>query len=89
MTIQNQNLENRLNQMETDVATSIDKDLATEQVIQDIVEDKPAPIVNDPSDPIEPSVFTQEEPILVAGIGSLVESAAKKILKETLEVPGT
>jgi len=89
MTIQNQNLENRLNQMEQDVATTINENLATDKVIQDTVEDNPAPIINEPVDPIEPSVFTQEEPILVAGVGSVVESAAKKIIKETLEVPGT
>ena len=89
MTIQNQNLENRLNQMEEDVATTINENLATDKVIQDTVEDNPAPIINEPVDPIEPSVFTQEEPILVAGVGSVVESAARKIIKETLEVPGT
>lgn len=89
MTIQNQNLDNRLNQMEKDVATTINENLATDKVIQDTVEDNPAPIINEPVDPIEPSVFTQEEPILVAGVGSVIESAARKIIKETLEVSGT
>lgn len=89
MTIQNPTLDDRLNQMQEDTALSATKDLTTEKVIQDTIENVPSPFIDEPVDPVDPSVFSQEEPTLVAGVGSVVESAAKKILKETLEVPGT
>jgi hypothetical protein len=98
MTIPNQTLDDRLNQLQEDTALSITKDAATEQVIQDALEGAPSPFINEPSDPIEPSIFTNEEPTLVAGIGTKLgikagekaaEIAGRKVLKETLEVPGT
>lgn len=102
MTIPNQTLDDRLNQLQEDTALSITKDEATEQVVQDALEGAPSPFIDEPSDPVEPSIFTNEEPTLVAGIGTKLgitagkkagekaaEKAAAKILQETLEVPGT
>jgi len=102
MTIPNQTLDDRLNQLQEDTALSITKDAATEQVVQDALEGAPSPFIDEPSEPVEPSIFTNEEPTLVAGIGTKLgitagkkagEKAAEKaganILQETLEVPGT
>lgn len=89
MTIPNQTLDDRLNQLQEDTALSLSKDAAEEKVIEDAVEGVPSPFVDEPIDPVEPSIFSQEEPTLVAGPATVIESAAKKILKETLEVPGT
>ena len=102
MTIPNQTLDDRLNQLQEDTALSITKDAATEQVVQDAIEGAPSPFIDEPSEPVEPSIFTNEEPTLVAGIGTKLgitagkkagEKAAEKaganILQETLEVPGT
>ena len=88
MTIPNQTLDDRLNQLQEDTALSLSKDAATEKVIEDTVEGMPSPFIDEPTEPVEPSIFSQEEPTLVAGPATVVESIAKKILKETLEVPG-
>jgi hypothetical protein len=98
MTIPNQTLDDRLNQLQEDTALSITKDEATEQVVQDALEGAPSPFIDEPTEPVEPSIFLQEEPTLVAGIGTKLgikagekaaEIAGRKVLKETLEVPGT
>ncbi len=89
MTIPNQTLDDRLNQLQEDTALSLSKDAATEKVIEDTVEGMPSPFIDEPVDPVDPAIFSQEEPTLVAGPATVVESIAKKILKETLEVPGT
>lgn len=89
MTIPNQTLDDRLDKLQEDTALSLSKDIAKEKVIEDTLEGVPSPFIDEPTEPVEPSIFSQEEPTLVAGPATVVESIAKKILKETLEVPGT
>ncbi len=98
MTIPNQTLDDRLNQLQEDTALSLSKDAAKEKVIEDTLEGMPSPFVDEPVDPVDPAIFSQEEPTLVAGIGTKLgikagekaaEAVGKKVLKETLEVPGT
>lgn len=89
MTIPNQTLDDRLDKLQEDTALSLSKDIAKEKVIEDTLEGVPSPFIDEPTEPVEPSIFSQEEPTLVAGPATAIESIAKKILKETLEVPGT
>ena len=80
MTIDNTSLDKKINEMSADITDTVNQTVAQPE-IQAINEDK-AP---DIGVPVTDSVFTQDEPTLVAGKATMVED----ILKKTLEKEGT